>query len=83
MKFLSSEVWKVLVDELDAKREDLRKANERIDRLTEALARKSDVSLFMPQAPIPELRQHVLEKSSGWFDNKPIPVIPPKSQTKG
>jgi hypothetical protein len=40
---------------------------ERIDRLTEAVAAKSGVEgLILPRPPIP------VEKSSGWFDKKPF-----------
>lgn len=77
MKVISNDVWKVLSEELAAKRAELAKANERIDRLTEALARKAEIPLYMPQAPISEL-QHALEKSSGWFDTQ-VRVIPPTS----
>lgn len=41
---------------------------ERIDRLTEAVAAKSGVEgLILPRPPVP------VEKSSGWFDRKAFP----------
>lgn len=78
MKFLSNDVWLLLQRELEAKDQLLRKAYERIDRLTEALAHKREIPLIMPQAELPRFQPApVLEKSSGWFDNKPVPKIPP------
>ena len=71
MKLVSDAVWNAIQAELEAKREDVR-------RLTEALARKNDVPLYLPVQSTPEQRQFAVESSSGWFDTKPIPVIPPK-----
>jgi hypothetical protein len=70
-KLISKDAWRVIEETIAAQREDLRKSQERIDRLCEALSRKEGLSLVMPQAPMPT----VLEKSPGWFDVKPIPVI--------
>ena len=79
MKILSNAVWDLLQHELTQKSEDLRKANERIDRLVEALAAKQNIPLVMPQAELPRFKAapEPLEKIPGWFDNKPIPKIAP------
>lgn len=79
MKFLSNAVWQLLEQELLGKDEQLRKANERIDRLVEALASKQNIPLVMPQAELPRFQPapEPLEKIPGWFDNKPIPKIAP------
>lgn len=45
-------------------------AQERSDRLMEALARKANVDLVMPPP-----QQVKLEPSEGWFDRKPQVVI--------
>lgn len=73
LKLIPNSVWKLLEAEMQAKREDLRKAHERIDRLTEALARKHEVSLAMPVAERPAPMEII--PASGWFDNKPLPKI--------
>jgi hypothetical protein len=71
--FLSNEVWELLKAELTSKDQQLRKAHERIDRLTESLAAKQHIPLIMPQAELPRFQPAViLEKGSGYFDMKPI-----------
>lgn len=78
MKLLSNAVWLLLKDELEAKRLDLRRAHERIDRLIEAVSHKQNIPIVMPQAELPRFQPAVvLEKGSGYFDMKPIPPIPP------
>ncbi len=72
----------MIQEELRAKDHHLRRANERIDRLTEAMASKQHIPLIMPQAELPKFQAApTLEKSSGWFDNKPIPAKPPSGAT--
>lgn len=59
-------------------RSQLEKSQERIDRLTEALAKKNELSLVMPQTPVqmPEfVGHHPLEKSPGWFDHRSAPSV--------
>lgn len=65
-------------------RTQLEKDRERIDRLTEALAKKNDLNIVMPQAALPVYATgHIeKEKSSGWFDMKP-PVSPVSPKTSG
>lgn len=78
MKFLSNAVWDLLKAQLAEKDRQLARASERIDRLTEALAQKQHIPLIMPQAELSKFYPApTLEKSSGWFDNKPIPKIAP------
>lgn len=78
MKILPNAVWEVLKAELASKDQQLRRAQERIDRLVEALSQKNHVPLIMPQAELPKFEPAAtLEKSPGWFDNKPLPPIPP------
>jgi len=83
MKLLSDAVWRTLADELEAKRFDLRKANERIDRLTEAVAKRNDLQIVMPQTQLPQVYaapSKEIEKGSGWFDTRPaVPPVAPKS----
>lgn len=71
MKILSNGVWEVFLAELHSKDELLRKAYERIDRLTEAIAHKQNIPIVMPQAELPKFVPAItLERSPGWFDNK-------------
>ena len=51
-------------------RKDARAAQERVDRLTEALSRKAGVDLVLPAPPIEKL-----EKIPGWFQRKERPQI--------
>lgn len=51
-------------------RKDARAAQERVDRLTEALSRKAGVDLILPAPPLPPL-----EKIPGYFDRKTNPRI--------
>lgn len=71
-------VEKALAAEVLFLREQLVRANERCDRLTEALARKNDLQLVMPQTPV-QMPAHVghqpLEKSEQWYGTKYSPVI--------
>lgn len=64
-------------------RAQLERAHERIDRLTEGLARKNGGELIMPQAPLPRFDPgpyREKEKSSGWWDTvKPTPPASPKT----
>jgi hypothetical protein len=83
LKFLSEAAWKVIEGTISAQREDLRMAHERIDRLTEALSKREQIPLIMPQTvhPIPQnaLPSFGLENSPGWFDvRRPVPPTPPK-----
>lgn len=75
--FSFSRYSKALAAEVLWLRSQLEKDRERIDRLTEALAKKNDLNIVMPQAPLPVYSTgHIeKEKSSGWFDTKP-PVSP-------
>ena len=51
---------------------------ERNDRLTEALAQKDGgTRLALPQPKREPLPPRTLEKIPGYFDTKPIPVVPP------
>ena len=79
-----SRYTKALAAEVLWLRSQLEKDRERIDRLTEALAKKSELNLVMPQAPLPNFSTgHVeREKSSGWFDTKP-PSPPARPKTSG
>ena len=79
--FSSSKIEKALALEVEWLRRQLEKKDERIDRLTEALAKIAEVPLVMPQTPEPltthvrrAAQAQVIEKSSGWFDTKPAPV---------
>jgi hypothetical protein len=76
--WVSRKVWTLLIAEMDSKERHLRKAYERIDRLTEALSQRNHIPLIMPQAELPKFEAvKELEKIPGWFDNKPRPVNPP------
>jgi hypothetical protein len=76
--WISKTIWQLLAAQLAEKDAQLRRDKERIDRLVEALAQKNHVPLIMPQAELPKFESApTLEKSAGWFDNKPIPPIPP------
>jgi hypothetical protein len=73
-------VWLSLQRSLNEREADLRKAYERIDRLSEALAHKADIPLVMPQVE-PRIVNQILEKSATWFDNRPH-VIPNSGEKK-
>ena len=60
--FWNSRVIKNLEAQTDLLKKLLADAQERNDRLVEALARKSGIDLVLPQRPV------VTEKSEGWFD---------------
>lgn len=76
MKILSNAVWEVLQSELEFLRAEAKRDKERLDRLVEALSRKQNLPVVMPQAELPRFEPaKVLEKSSGWFDNKPLPKV--------
>lgn len=51
-------------------RRDARAAQERVDRLTEALSRKAGVDLILPAPPLPKL-----EPASTFFDRKKQPQV--------
>jgi hypothetical protein len=79
--WLSNKAWSVFTQQLLWKDEQLKKANERIDRLVEALAAKQNIPLIMPQAELPQFKPApVLEKIPGHFDYfnpKPVAPTPP------
>ena len=76
--WISRKVWQLMLAEMASKEKHLQKAYERIDRLTEALSASKHIPLIMPQAELPKFEPaKVLEKSSGWFDNIPIPKTVP------
>jgi hypothetical protein len=82
MKILSDSSWRLIEDLIKYQREQLAKERERVDRLTEAVARKEQVPLVMPQAPsvavYPKGTQS-LEKGSGYFDvRRPEPPKTPE-----
>lgn len=78
MKILSNAVWEVLSAQLAEKDRLIQRAHERIDRLVEAVSRKQNIPIIMPQAELPKFQPAVtLERSPGYFDTKPIPPIPP------
>lgn len=76
--FGPTRIEKALAAEVLFLREQLVKSQERCDRLTEALSRKNDIPLVMPQTPI-QMPSHVghepLERSDTWFGVKQSPVI--------
>lgn len=73
--------WKrtsiALAKEVEWLRRQLEKSQERIDRLTEAVARKEGTPIYMPQAELPKFVSNAPEKSPGWWDQKPAQIIPP------
>lgn len=80
MKLLSNSAWRVIEELIADQRMEAKRDRERIDRLTEALARKEQVPLMMPQAtrvavyPFGQAGSpHIPEPSSGWYD-----TVPPK-----
>lgn len=72
--WIPRKVWDYLQRDLEAKQADLRKAYERIDRLSEALAHKADIPLVMPQTE-PRVVNQILEKSATWWDLKPNRLV--------
>jgi hypothetical protein len=87
-KLIPNSVWRVLQEDRERTNHALAQAWERIDRLTEALSHKNDVPLYMPlsatREQLIERAQQgvVLEKSAGWYDTKPIPVVTKTGGTK-
>jgi hypothetical protein len=70
--WVSRKVWELLLSEMQSKETHLRKAYERIDRLTEGIAAKQQFPLIMPQAELPKFAPvKELEKIPGYFDLKP------------
>lgn len=76
----------VIVDQ----REQILRANSRIDRLMEAVARKELVPLVMPAETYPANREGYVkrsilpaEQSPGWFDTRKVPVTPTPSTLGG
>ena len=78
MRFISKSEEKFLRDTIEQKTRELREHQERIDRLTEALARKEgQVIVRMPHIHLPEFDDRPApEKGSGWFDQKANPLPP-------
>jgi len=82
VKLLSNSAWQVIEEVIADQRAQLAKDRERIDRLTEALARKEQVPLVMPQATCVAVypfggTPQITERSSGWYD-----TVPPKAPTE-
>ena len=74
MKILSNAAWKVISETLVWQREQLQKDREERNRLLEALGRKHDLPIVMPQADLATFPSEVIE-STGWFDSKPVRPI--------
>lgn len=70
----SAKLFKQLRDENMYLKTQLRDAQERLDRMTEALAAKAGVTLTMPVH-----RDQPLEPAIGWFDTKPVVKSRPES----
>lgn len=88
MKFLSNASWELIADLIKYQREQLAHERACVDRLTEAVARKEQVPLVMPQAPQTPVYprgnpQQVLEKGSGYFDTRPPEAPTPKPIKSG
>jgi hypothetical protein len=87
-KLIPNSVWRVLEEDRQRTNQALSQAWERIDRLTEALARKNEAQLYMPPSATREQlleraqQSANFEKSAGWYDTKPIPVVTKTGGTK-
>lgn len=82
--FWRSRIEKILAGEVEWLRARIDALQQRNDRLVEALAQKDHTPLFMPQTPTVNSNPQPpsplsTEKSSGWFDTRPIPAVKPNT----